>query len=40
MGLGCELYIGIERIKVDKELLGVFCLMNNKGVILKPKPDP
>ena len=39
-GLSCKLYVDIEGIKVGKELLGVFCLLNNKGVVYEPKPDP
>ena len=39
-GLSSKLYVGIERIKVGKELLGVFCLMNNKCVIHVPMSDP
>ena len=39
-GLSCKLYVRIEGIKVGKELLGVFCLINNKGVIHAPKQDP
>ena len=27
-------------IKVGKELLGVFCLVDTKGVIHVPKPNP
>ena len=38
--LSCELYVGIEGIKVGKELLGVFCLLDDKSVIHIPKPDP
>ena len=36
-GLSCKLYVRIEGIKVGKELLGMLCLMNNKGVIHIPK---
>ena len=36
----CELYKGIELIKVCGELQGVFCLVDGKGVIQIPKPGP
>ena len=39
-GLSCKMYVGIEGIKVGKELLGLFYLMNNKGVIHIHEPDP
>ena len=32
--------VRIVGIKVCKELLGVFCLMNKKGIIHVPAPDP
>ena len=38
--LCCELQVRVERIKVGEKLLGVFCLVDNKGVINIPKPDP
>ena len=31
--------MGNEGIKVGKKLLGVYCLINKKGVIHVPKPD-
>ena len=37
--LCCEVNMGFEGIKVGEKLLGVFCLVDNKGVILVPKPD-
>ena len=39
-GLHCELYVGVEGIKVGKELLVVFCLVDNKSVIYIPKQNP
>ena len=39
-GLHCELNVGVKGIKVDKELLGMFCLVDNKSVIYVPKPNP
>ena len=38
--LCCELYKGVGGIKVDEELFGVFCLVDNEGVIHVSKPDP
>ena len=42
-GLCCELYVvyaGVKGITVVEELLGVFCLVDDKGVIHIPKPSP
>ena len=36
-GLCCELYVGVKGIKVGEELLGVFCLVDDKGVIHIPQ---
>ena len=32
--------LGVKGVKVGKELLGEFCLVENKGVIHIPKPNP
>ena len=39
-GLRCELYVGVKEIEVGEELLGVFCLVDDKGVIHIPEPYP
>ena len=39
-GISCELNMGIKRIKVVEELLGVFLLVDDKGVIHIPEWDP
>ena len=39
LGLCCELYVEVKGIKVGEELLGVLCLVDDKGVIHIPKPD-
>ena len=40
MGLHCEQYVGVEEIKLGKELLGVLDLVDNKNVIHIPKANP
>ena len=36
----CKLYVGVKGIKVGEKMLGVFCLVDDKGVILVPNPYP
>ena len=39
-GLCCELYVWVEGMKVGEILLGMLCLVDDKGVIHVLKPDP
>ena len=32
--------MGVQAIKVGEELLGVFCIADNAGIIHVPNPDP
>ena len=35
-----ELYAGVYRFEVLEELVAMFCLLDNKGIIHIPKPKP